>query len=376
MTSENPAEKTVPDGNPTPAFEGPVSLDQVKAAIEHLKEVSKKPTRRAVLHLLGRGSLRDVHAMMREIEATEEEEPLPAIDISKDEQRMVLHFGASVFSLMKERLRVTTEERERILASRTEQAEKRLEEVIEAAEAEVAAARADQQAAEAAKLEAEHVRDEMLAEAEAARKDAQRAAGQVSLLTTERDSMAGKLSATEERLTRAIAAQEAETEERTRGDERNAAQAIEIKNLALKAEGLTQRLQEIGADLADALQRARGKEEVLQITSQTLMEERRHHQETLRALGEANQARKVAEARLMDVERDASAASASLAIERTRAEVGEKTIVALREQLRGQNDMMKALDEMVRKIQPSEMAPPTTQTVNSLPGSKASPRRR
>src|ERR1700722_13619302 len=89
--------RQVPDDNVID-MTAPVGIEQVRTAIGQLEEAGEAVTRRAVRQALGKGSLLKIHTLMAEIE-TVKEKRLDRIDLTDDDRRIILDFGARAFSL-------------------------------------------------------------------------------------------------------------------------------------------------------------------------------------------------------------------------------------------------------------------------------------
>ena len=227
----------------------PVGIEMVRAAIKQLEATGQAVTRRAVRGALGKGSLRTIHNLMVEIE-TVREQNLDRIDLTDEDRRVILDFGARVFSVMRWRLEDVTKAREGALQKQIDEFRQRAVEVINLADAEVADAKAAVETAAARQNEAELARTAAEAEALRLEKESERAAGQVALLLEEREEMRRRLEGTEERLTRAVAAQEAEAEEVVRLEQRVSEQKSEIDSLRAGREDLLRQLGNKDVDIA------------------------------------------------------------------------------------------------------------------------------
>lgn len=332
---------------------GPVSIEMVRAAIRQLEEAGQAATRRAVRLMLGKGSLRTIHSLMSEIETVKELQ-LDRMDITDEDRRVIVDFGARMVGLIRWRLEQVTKAREGELLKEVEEHRQRAVEVIELAEVEVTDAKIA--AAEAAEHQAKAEQARVAAEAESARqtKEAERSAGQVSLLLEEREEMRRRLENTDERLTRALAAQEAEAEEVARLEKRLAEQKSEIDNMRAGREEMLRSLGEKDAAIATLKREGEIQAAAVLEASSKLVAEANGHLATKADLAQSRE-------KIVQLSEKAAAAEAAIAelqstmqserlradAERARAEKAEQAIA----ETRGSDGAVDAIKRMLEAIQ-------------------------
>ena len=332
----------------------PVGIEQVRTAIGQLEAAGQAVTRRAVRQVLGKGSLLKIHTLMAEIE-TVKEKRLDRIDLTDDDRRIILDFGARAFSLIRYRLDAVTKAREEELQKQIDAHRRRAEEVIETAEEEVLAAKAEAEAAKAAQGAAEQARVSAETEAQRQAKESERAAGQVALLMEEREEMRRRLDGTEERLTRAVAAQEAEAEEVERLEKRLEEQKGEIERLRAGREEMVSKLGEKAVEIARLQKDATMNADTAVELATKLRAEFDGHEATKTELHAARE--KVAQL-TAKTEADAPVIAnlhASLTAERQRADQAERTL----SETRGSDVVVEEIKKMLEGMKQQEATKPS-----------------